>query len=103
LVYILKNIFPYDLNVKNFLKINKYNYNYIYLFLRSFSHLIKQIKIINYINNNFSEYKIILKDNIVDLKFLQFFKIVKTSLLFKYKYLNDLTCSDNLNLITKIK
>jgi NADH:ubiquinone oxidoreductase subunit C len=101
LVYILKNIFPYDLNVKNFLKINKYNYNYIYLFLRSFSHLIKQIKIINYINNNFSEYKIILKDNIVDLKFLQFFKIVKTSLLFKYKYLNDLTCSDNLNLIKK--
>ena len=87
--------------MKNFLKINKYNYNYIYLFLRSFSHLIKQIKIINYINNNFSEYKIILKDNITDLKFLQFFKIVKTSLLFKYKYLNDLTCSDNLNLIEK--
>jgi NADH:ubiquinone oxidoreductase subunit C len=37
----------------------------------------------------------------MDLKFLQFFKIVKTSLLFKYKYLNDLTCSDNLNLIEK--
>jgi NADH:ubiquinone oxidoreductase subunit C len=101
MIYILKNIFPYELNMKSFLKINKYNYNYIYLFLRSFSYLIKTIKIINYVNNNFSEYIIVLKDNINDLNFLNFFKILKTSLIFKYKYLNDLTCSDNLNLLTK--
>jgi NADH-quinone oxidoreductase subunit C len=87
--------------VKKFLKINKYNYNYIYLFLRTFSHLIKTIKIINYVNNNFSEYIILLKNNINDLDFLNFLKILKTSLIFKYKYLNDLTCSDNLNLLTK--
>jgi NADH-quinone oxidoreductase subunit C len=87
--------------VKKFLKINKYNYNYIYLFLRTFSHLIKTIKIINYVNNNFSEYIIVLKNNINDLEFLKFLKILKTSLIFKYKYLNDLTCSDNLNLLTK--
>ena len=101
MIYILKNIFPYETNVKNFLKINKYNYNYIYLFLRSFSHLIKTIKIINYVNNNFSEYIIILKNNINDIMFLKFLKILKTSLIFKYKYLNDLTCSDNLNLLNK--
>jgi NADH-quinone oxidoreductase subunit C len=69
--------------------------------LRTFSHLIKTIKIINYVNNNFIEYIIILKNNINDLKFLNFLKILKTSLLFKYKYLNDLTCSDNLNLLNK--
>jgi NADH:ubiquinone oxidoreductase subunit C len=101
MVYILKNIFSYEANVKKFLKINKYNYNYIYLFLRTFSHLIKTIKIINYVNNNFSEYIILLKNNINDLDFLNFLKILKTSLIFKYKYLNDLTCSDNLNLLTK--
>jgi NADH:ubiquinone oxidoreductase subunit C len=101
MIYILKNIFPYDNNVKKFLKINKYNYNYIYLFLRTFSHLIKTIKIINYVNNNFSEYIFILKNNINDLEFLKFLKILKTSLIFKYKYLNDLTCADNLNLLTK--
>jgi len=101
MIYILKNIFPYDINVKKFLKINKYNYNYIYLFLRTFSHLIKTIKIINYVNNNFSEYIIVLKDNINDLEFLKFLRILKTSLIFKYKYLNDLTCSDNLNLLIK--
>jgi len=101
MIYILKNIFPYDNNVKKFLKINKYNYNYIYLFLRTFSHLIKTIKIINYVNNNFSEYILILKNNINDLEFLKFLKILKTSLIFKYKYLNDLTCADNLNLLTK--
>jgi hypothetical protein len=72
MIYILKNIFPYDNNVKKFLKINKYNYNYIYLFLRTFSHLIKTIKIINYVNNNFSEYIFILKNNINDLDFLNF-------------------------------
>ncbi len=102
MLYILKNTFPYEMTVKNFLKINKYNYNYIYLFLRSFSHLIETVKIINYVNNNFSEYVIILKNNISDIIFLNFLKIIKTSLIFKYKYLNDLTCSDNLNLLTKI-
>jgi NADH-quinone oxidoreductase subunit C len=101
MIYILKNIFPYENNVKKFLKINKYNYNYIYLFLRTFSHLIKTIKIINYVNNNFSEYILVLKNNINDLEFLKFLKILKTSLIFKYKYLNDLTCADNLNLLTK--
>jgi NADH:ubiquinone oxidoreductase subunit C len=101
MIYILKNIFPYNINMKNFSKINKYNYNYIYLFLRSFSYIIKNIKIINYVNNNFSEYTIILKNNISDLMFLKFLKILKTSLIFKYKYLNDLTCSDNLNLLTE--
>src|SRR3990167_6132185 len=78
MIYILKNVFSYETHAKKFLKINKYNYNYIYLFLRIFSHLIKTIKIINYVNNNFSEYVIVLKNN-----------------------LNDLTCSDNLNLLTK--
>jgi NADH-quinone oxidoreductase subunit C len=102
MLYILKNTFPYEMTAKNFLKINKYNYNYIYLFLRSFSHLIETVKIINYVNNNFSEYVIILKNNINDMIFLNFLKIIKTSLIFKYKYLNDLTCSDNLNLLTKI-
>ena len=102
MLYILKNTFPYEMTVKNFLKINKYNYNYIYLFLRSFSHLIETVKIINYVNNNFSEYVIILKNNISDIIFLNFLKIIRTSLIFKYKYLNDLTCSDNLNLLTKI-
>jgi|RifCSPhighO2_12_1023870.scaffolds.fasta_scaffold129174_1 NADH-quinone oxidoreductase subunit C len=101
MIYILKNVFSYETHAKKFLKINKYNYNYIYLFLRIFSHLIKTIKIINYVNNNFSEYVIVLKNNINDLNFLNFLKILKTSLLFKYKYLNDLTCSDNLNLLTK--
>jgi NADH-quinone oxidoreductase subunit C len=101
MLYILKNNFPYKTTTKNFLKINKYNYNYIYLFLRSFSHLIENIKIINYVNNNFSEYIITLKNNINDTNFLNFLKILKTSLVFKYKYLNDLTCSDNINLLTK--
>jgi NADH:ubiquinone oxidoreductase subunit C len=101
MIYILKNIFTLKTNEKMFLKINKYNYNYIYLFLRTFSHLIKTIKIINYVNNNFVEYIIILKNNINDFMFLKFLKILKTSLIFKYKYLNDLTCSDNLNLLTK--
>jgi NADH:ubiquinone oxidoreductase subunit C len=102
MIYILKNIFSYETLLKNFLKINKYNYNYIYLFLRSFSNLIKTIKVINYVNNNFSEYVIILKNNINDYEFLKFLKILKTSLLFKYKYLNDLTCADNLNITTKM-
>ena len=101
MLYILKNNFPYKTIKKNFLKINKYNYNYIYLFLRSFSYLIENIKIINYVNNNFSEYIITLKNNITDIDFLNFLKILKTSLIFKYKYLNDLTCSDNINLLTK--
>ena len=101
MLYILKNNFPYKTTKKNFLKINKYNYNYIYLFLRSFSYLIENIKIINYVNNNFSEYIITLKNNITDSDFLNFLKILKTSLIFKYKYLNDLTCSDNINLLTK--
>ncbi len=101
MVYILKNIFSYETKVQKFLKINKYNYNYIYLFLRTFAPLIETIKIINYVNNNFSEYVIVLKNNINDLHFLNFLKILKTSLIFKYKYLNDLTCSDNLNLLIK--
>ena len=84
--------------MKYFLKMNKYNYNYIYSFLRSISYLIKTIRIINYVNNNFSEYVIILKNNVTNDEFLKFLKILKTSLLFKYKYLNDLTCMDNLNI-----
>jgi NADH-quinone oxidoreductase subunit C len=101
MIYILKNIFSFETYEKKFLTINKYNCNYIYLLLRTFSHLIKTIKIINYVNSNFIEYTIILKNNIDDLKFLNFLKILKTSLLFKYKYLNDLTCADNLNLLNK--
>ena len=96
MLYILKNTFPYETTVKNFLKINKYNYNYIYLFIRSFLYLIDKIKIINYVNNNFSEYIITLKKNINNFEFFYLIKCLKTSLLFKYKYLNDITCSDNL-------
>src|SRR3990167_8763841 len=78
MIYILKNVFSYETHAKKFLKINKYNYNYIYLFLRIFSHLIKTIKIINYVNNNFSEYVFVNK-----------FKLSEQVKSFKYLYLKS--------------
>jgi NADH:ubiquinone oxidoreductase subunit C len=98
---VLKNNFLLNNKKEKFLKINKYNYNYIYLFLRTFPNLIENINIINYVNNNFSEYVINLKININNDNFLNLITILKTSLLFKYKYLNDFTCSDNLNILNK--
>ena len=97
---VLKNI-PNYLDSQKDIKINKYNYNYIYLFLRTFPNLIENVKIINYVNNTFIDYVITLKDNIKNSDFLKLITILKSSILFKYKYLNDFTCVDNLNILNK--
>jgi len=62
---------------------------------------IEKIKIINYVNNNFSDYNVILKSELNNNLFFKLIIIFKNSLLLNFKYLNDLTCSDNLNLYTK--
>lgn len=75
--------------------LNKYNYNYIYLFIHLFSNFIKNLKIINYVNNKnncLTNYEISI--NVSNLKYI--FIILKSSILLKFDYLIDMTCIDNL-------